>query len=368
MKLTVHLVCWNGAKYIPYLFESLKKQKYTDWKLIILDNGSSDDTVEKIKQEIRDFPVEVELIKGKENLGFAGGHNFLFKTNNLKSNTYNLLLNQDMYLVPECFEKMVKFLDAHEDVAVVSPRLMRWDFGNIDSADLEKDFTDNLSKSFTNKIDSLGLKVFRNRRVIEKYAGKDWDEIESKMKLSFRAERLNSDAMGLEVFGVSGALPMLRKSAIEKVLFSDGTMFDSLYNSYKEDIDLAYRLRIAGYKAFVLLDTVAYHDRTAEGLEKKGDKVAIENKKKQSAWVKYHSYKNHLMTIYKNEYWQNWILDAVFIKWYELKKFLWFLLFDRDVLKGLGEIWKNKKELKIKRLKIKGMRQISWREIRNWYN
>ena len=197
----------------------------------------------------------------------------------------------------------------------------------------------------------------KNRRVIEKYTGKDWDDKKSKMELSHRTE---SEAM--EVFGVSGAFPMLRKSAIDKV-----GLFDDLYFLYKEDVDLAFRLRIAGYSAFVLLDTVAYHDRSAEGLEKIGDKVAMENKAKQSEWVRYYSYKNHLMTLYKNEYWQNLLLDGIPIKWYELKKFGYFLFFDRSVLKGLGEIWKNRKDLKSKKKKVKEMRKISWRELRKWF-
>jgi len=267
-----------------------------------------------------------------------------------------LLLNQDMYLMPDCLEKMVEFLDENKDIAALSPRLMKWNF------EQEGRGTRDEGRGFTNKIDSLGLKVLRNRRVIEKYTGKEWNDKKSKLELSFHTQ---DDAM--EVFGVSGALPMFRRSAVKKVTFSDGTFLDSLYNSYKEDIDLAYRLRIAGYRAFVLLDTVAYHDRSAEGLEKKGDRVAAENKTKQSEWLRYHSYKNHLMTIYKNEYWQNWLLDAVFIKWYELKKFVYFLFFDRKVLGGLREIWQNRKAIRNRKLEIRGMRKISWRELRKWW-
>src|SRR3989338_7429508 len=48
-KLTVQLVTWNGAKYIPYLFESLKKQTYADWDLAVLDNASSDGTARLIE-------------------------------------------------------------------------------------------------------------------------------------------------------------------------------------------------------------------------------------------------------------------------------------------------------------------------------
>lgn len=73
------------------------------------------------------------------------------------------------------------------------------------------------------------------------------------------------------------------------------------------------------------------------------------------------------MTLYKNEYWQNYLLDLPWIKWYELKKFIYFLLFDRGVLKGLGEMWKSRKELKNKKQEIISKRKVSWREIRSWW-
>jgi len=348
VKLSIHLVSWNGAKYIPYLFDSLKKQTYKDWKLFVWENASSDETASLIKKELENFDIAHKYLASERNLGFAWGHNELYKKTDSE---YFLLLNQDMYLMPDTLEKMIKFLDENKEVASVSPRLMKWNF-----AEIENDF----DESFTNRIDSLGLKVLRNRRVIEKYAGKDWDEKKAKMELSFRIKKHEA----LEVFGVSGALPMYRRNAIEKVQFSDGNFFDSLYESYKEDVDLAFRLRIAGFQSFVLLDTIVYHDRSAQGQERLGDTTAVENKKKQPDWIKYHSYKNHLMTLYKNEYGQNFVLDFFAIIWYELKKFGYFLLFDRAVLKGLFVVWKNRKLLKTRREEIKKMRVVDYKELR----
>ncbi|MFA7314470.1 MAG: glycosyltransferase [Candidatus Magasanikbacteria bacterium] len=356
-KLSIHLVTWNGAKYIPYLFDSLKKQTFKDWKLYIWENASSDNTKELIKKELENFDIPNEFFESEKNLGFAGGHNELYRgMGNEESgmSEYFLLLNQDMYLMPDAFEKMVKFLDENEDVAVVTPRLMKWNF-----LDVETDF----AESLTNRIDALGLKVLRNRRVIEKYVGKDWDEKKAKMELSFR---MRGEA--LEVFGVSGSLPMYRRECIKQVEFSDGNFFDNLYESYKEDVDLSWRLRISGFKSFVLLDTVTYHDRSAQAQERLGDTATIENKKKQSQWIKYHSYKNHLMTLYKNEYLENYLLDFLWIKWYELKKFIFLLFFDRNVLKGLLVIWKNRKLLKTRREEIKKMRKVSYKELRKWWS
>lgn len=356
MKLSIQLVTWNGAKYAPYLFDSLRKQTYTDWTLLVIDNNSDDGTVELIKKELSpstraaesaqygasNFPVGWKLVENKENRGFAGGHNQAFKET---ESDYVLLLNQDMYLAPDCLEKIVMFLDQHPEAVSVSPRLMKWDFSAA---------TNDLRKSFSDQIDALGLKVYRSRRVVEQYAQQTWSDLKNELPSAI-----------LPVFGVSGALPAFRRSAIKSVAYQDGSIFDESYHSYKEDVDLAYRLVASGYKACVLLDAVAYHDRSAAGPKQDNDASALVNKKKQSELVKYHSYKNHLATLYKNEYWQNFILDFPWILWYELKKFVFFLFFDRKVLSGCKEIFI--KDLAQKRNLIKSLRRISWREIRQWW-
>ncbi len=274
-------------------------------------------------------------------------------------------MNQDMYLIPDCLEKLVKFMDEHPEAAAVSPRLMKWDFANTPPL-IPPLLKGGRGDVFTNQIDSLGLKVLRSRRVVELGAGENWDKnvipakagIQKSLAMDSRLRGNDS----VEVFGVSGALPIFRKSVIDKI-----GLFDDSFGSYKEDVDLAFRLRSAGWKAFCVLDAIAYHDRSASGLLDLSDKTAVENKKKQSDWIRYNSYKNHLMTLIKNEYWQNYLLDLTWIKWYELKKFVYFLIFDKKVLKGLWEIWKKRKDLKIKRLKIKKLRKVSWREMRKWF-
>jgi hypothetical protein len=97
------------------------------------------------------------------------------------------------------------------------------------------------------------------------------------------------------------------------------------------------------------------------------DRSAIENKKKQSPWVQYHSYKNHLRTIYKNEYWQNLILDFPWILWYELKKFIYFLIFDRKVLAGLKEVWQGRVDLENKRQQIDKIKKVDYKALRKWW-
>ncbi len=346
MKLTVHLVAWNGAKYIPYLLASLRAQTFKDWELVVLDNNSTDSTAELIANELQNWSGPKQFIKNTVNNGFAGGHNQLYAATNSE---YFLLLNQDLYLAPDCIEKLISIIEADEKLAVVSPRLMKWNFIEIEKSSLEKS---SLEKSLSNTVDSMGLKVFRNRRVVEIGGGEEWQKAEAQV---------------LGVFGVSGTMPLFRRNAIKAVEFSPTEFFDGSYFMYKEDVDLAFRLQSAGFAAAVVTGAIAYHDRTASGPRELSDMAAGKNKQNQSQMIKYHSVKNQLLTVYKNEYWQNLILDFPFVLWYEFKKWVWYLLFDWRVLTSHQEIWCLRKEMKTKRLLIKKTRKVSWKELRKWW-
>ncbi len=328
MKVVISLVTWNGEKYFPYLFDSLKKQTYQNWSLQILDNGSQDKTVEFLEKECSEISQKYSIEKNKKNLGFASGYNQLLQKSNAD---YNIIINQDLFLAENCLEKLISFADKQEDTATLSPRLMKWNFPN----------------DFSEIVDSLGLQVFGNRRIVEKETGERWDDKKMEVK---------------QVFGLSGTFCLFKKETLEKIKINN-EIFDESFGSYKEDVDLAYRLNSLGLKNYVVEEAVAYHDRSV-GIKNYSDKNAANNKNKQDNKVKYNSYKNHLITLYKNEYWQNVIMDFPFVLWYELKKFIWFLLFDRDVLKGLIEIWRERKSLKTKRKQIKANRKVDWKAVR----
>lgn len=344
-KLIIQLVTWNGQKYIPFLFESLRRQTFRDWSILILDNASSDATVELIKNELINSSFSSRLIEKKENLGFAGGHNLLLKES---GSEYVLFLNQDMYLTADCLQKMIDFLDTEPRVSALAPRLMRWNFTEAASGRTEL--------SFTGQLDTLGLKVCRSRRVVEFHHGEEWP-ISNLSKHRY-----------VEVFGVSGAFPLYRRSDLMNVAFSDGTLYDEVYNSYKEDVDLAFRFRSIGLTSAALLDAVVYHDRTAAGPRNITDRAAVANKKLQSPRVKFLSYKNHLATIYKNEYWQNLLLDFPWVLWYEVKKFFYYLFIDFSVIRGVGELLKNRKILKQHRREIASKRKVNWKAMRKWWS
>lgn len=328
-KLTINLVTWNGEKYIPALFGSLAKQTYKNWELVVIDNASADSTVSLIEDWVQKLGVPFKLVKNSENLGFAVGHNLAFKE---VKTEYFLIINQDLILEPDALEKMVKFMDAHLNAVAAGPRLMKWGFANNQKTEI---------------IDSLGLKIDRKRRVTEIEMG----EVYKNSKDDFS-----------RVFGLSGAIVMFRTSAIAKLNY----FFDEFFGSYKEDVDLAYRINLNGGESFVTYDAVVYHDRTGVGVKNKSDVSVALNKNKQSHLIKYNSYRNHLVVLYKNEFWQNLTLDFIWIFWYELKKFFYFLFFDRQVLSAWLELYHNREFLKKQRQEIAKQRKITWRNFRYW--
>lgn len=354
-KVCLNLVTYNSALWLPSLFQSLREQTHRDWLLLVIDNNSSDNTLEILKKELANFSNEYRVIENKENKGFAAGHNQVIQ---LSNSEYFLLLNPDLYLDPDCLEKLVKFMDKNQNMAAVAPRLMRW--STQFPLSLRRGTKGEVSTGFTDIIDALGLKVYRSRRVLESRSGQQW--------LTTNKPINQSTDNFIEVFGLSGALALFRRSAIQKVLL-DGQLFDELYGSYKEDVDLAFRMHSIGLTSYIVLDAVAYHARASGQLADAGNITAAKNKAVQDQKIRYFSYRNHLYTLCKNEYWQNFMLDLPWILWYELRKVGYLFLFDRKTLfGGWKEFLASRENLKKQKAKIKNLRKISWREMRKWWS
>lgn len=361
-KLSIHLVVKNEEKHLPFLLLSLKQQTFKDFEIICINNASTDKTEEIIRRELNDSGIKYTILKNEENVGFSGGHNQAYK---LSSSPYILLQNADMFLIPDCLEKMVNFSDVHTGTVAVAPRLMRWNFEQVQAA-----LTNGLDpisaakEGFTSQIDSIGITLFRNRRALEWLTKKEWSKDSESKEIRNLYEKTAK-----EVFGVSGALAMYRKKILDEIISSEENIFDSTFHSYKEDLDLSYRLQNSGHISYVLLDVVAYHDRTSAGPESLGDISALRNKKRQSYFIRFYSYKNHLKTLYKNEYWQNFVLDFPFIFWYEFKKVVYLSTKDPKILfLSLIEIAREFSQLhKARKLVLKN-RRMYWKGIRRWFN
>jgi GT2 family glycosyltransferase len=132
---------------------------------------------------------------------------------------------------------MLLYYFSNKDVAVLVPKILYWDFKN------------NIK---TNIIDSYGIGVNKCHRFFDINQGKNIKDC-----LGFNSNK--------DVFGFSGAGALFNLSKLIKVAYQNENgleFFDEEMFMYKEDIDLSYRLQIAGEKIVFMSDTIMYHDRT----------------------------------------------------------------------------------------------------------
>lgn len=323
--VTINILTWNGAEYLPWLIKSLKEQSFKNWKLLVLDNASIDNSLAIVNEHC----PEAKVIRQKNNVGFARGNNLLI---NWSDTDYIFTLNQDVILDKDFIKKNVDFLEKNKEVASSSGKLLYWDFHK---------------GTKTKTIDSFGLKIDKKRQVIDNHQGKK-----------------DFDTKDIEVFGLSGAAVIYRKKALQDIAIAIGDhfeYFDEAFFAYKEDVDLAWRLRILGWQNWMLGSTSAYHHRTISTHKN------LREKRKYHAFANKLSYRNHLMMIYKNSFYKNLWRDFWTIKLYELKKFMYLALFERSTLNGLGEYFKSLPELSKKRAQIMKKRKVSAEDMYKWF-
>lgn len=345
-KVSVNLVTWNGKRFLEHLLPSLAEQTFQDFEVLVIDNASNDGTVKWLKEK---YP-KIRVIENPRNKGFAHAHN---QAIHFTGGEYVLMLNQDMILTKTYLEEVVAALGAKPEAASACGILLSLS-GQPDS--LTKD-------SFTTTIDTAGLKVFKSRRVVDAYAGKDISTYPHK------------DTH--EVFGVSGALPLYRRAALDDVMVSGfrtkngskgGEYFDEDFDTYKEDIDLAWRLKLRGWSSVVVPSAKAYHFRSAAGNEVQGNIATLKNRLGKSEVSKMGSLRNHLWMLVKNDQYGNILRSLPLILWYEMRKWGIVLLFEQKSLKALWQFFTCLPKMLKKRKVIQERIKVRPQEIRHWFN
>lgn len=124
--LSIIIVNWNTKEILKDCVDSVfKNGDKISLQTIIVDNGSTDGSQEKIKKLIKKYPtLRIELIENKQNLGFAKANNQAIK---IAEGKYVFLLNSDTILKKNSLKKLINYLEKNKDVAAVSPMLFNPD-------------------------------------------------------------------------------------------------------------------------------------------------------------------------------------------------------------------------------------------------
>jgi len=211
-RVAVVVLNWNGWKDTISCLESLRQLDYPDFWLIVVDNASSDDSVVRIRQVMPD----VELIQTGENLGFGGGCNAGIRQALDKGADYVWLVNSDAVADQAALMALVRVGEENEALGSVGSVL--YEYGQAGKVQLWGGGRVNL------------------------WTGQSRHQLVS----------------GRPDF-ISGASLFLRRAALEEVgLFDQKTFF-----MYWEDTDIHFRLRKAGWRLAVAVDSRLWHKQSA---------------------------------------------------------------------------------------------------------
>ncbi len=112
---------YNGSEVLPGLFESLDLLDYPSFRVFLVDNASSDRSLDFARSYQPRFQMEV--IENRENLFFSGGNNVGIKRALDRGAKYAMLLNNDTIVPPGLIAQLVEFLNAHPDAGIAGPMI-----------------------------------------------------------------------------------------------------------------------------------------------------------------------------------------------------------------------------------------------------
>ncbi len=331
-RLSISLVTYNSASDLPNFFESLENQTFTDFEVIVVDNASVDTTCQYLEQ----CRPNVKIIKNHVNEGYGKAHNQGIREARAP---YVLVANPDIRLDENYLMEVFSHIESDKRIASIGGKLYKL---NPDLKSMQK----------SDMLDSTGFMCFKNRRIVDRGEGeKDTGQYDTSN----------------DVFGISGALVLFNTQALEDVRLSKGQYFDESYFMYQEDFDLAWRLKLRGWKSRYVPKAIAWHRRSAQSAAAASTVKQILHRRTKSTLMNQWSYRNHLATIIKNESFANIVRDAPWLIGYEIKKFFYLIIFEPRTIIQSFQIWRRLPALLRQRREILSRRIISDHDLRQWF-
>jgi GT2 family glycosyltransferase len=211
---------YNGKSILADCLNSIAKNSYRAYEVIVVDNGSTDGSPEMLRNTFK----WVHLIENKDNLGFAGGCNMGMQ---VALGTFFLLLNNDTILSENTLEALLRKMNDDDRIGLVQPKIRS----------MQQNILFDYSGGAGGEIDIFGYPFTRGRL---------FDKIES--------DQGQYDGGDYRIFWASGTCCLVRREIIEKLGGLDESFF-----AHMEEIDLNWRAHLAGYFSVVTGNTFIYH-------------------------------------------------------------------------------------------------------------
>ncbi|HVO41995.1 MAG TPA: glycosyltransferase family 2 protein [Aggregatilineales bacterium] len=217
--LSIVIVSWNVRDLLAACLDSIGQAHET----IVVDSGSTDDTVAMIRSRYR----QVKLLAQSENVGFTRGNNIGLA---VADGQYVMLLNPDTEILGDALDRMIAYLDAHPDVGIVGPHTLNSDMTHQST---RRRFPTLLTAIF----ESTWLQPLAPHWILDRYYVRDVP-----------------DSAIADVDWVQGSALMARR-----VVYTQIGPLDEGYVMYSEEMDWCRRARAAGWRVVYLGDARIVH-------------------------------------------------------------------------------------------------------------
>lgn len=218
-KLAIVVLSWNGADILKSCLNSLEKQSYDNYQIIVVDNDSKDSSRDVLKQQKELLGEKLHVIYNRKNSGFAGGVNIGIKYSLENGFDGVALFNSDATADKDWLANLAKVLDEQSEVGIATGLLLHQGGGTIDS-----------TGEFYSKW-GLAFPRFRGKPSSQK------------------------PASGL-VFGATGGASLYRAEMLRQI-----GLFDENFFAYFEDVDISFRAQLSGWKVYYTSEAIAYHEQ-----------------------------------------------------------------------------------------------------------
>lgn len=309
VSVEVIVVNWNSGELLAECFRHLELQTVKPARVLLIDNASSDDSLDSVKG----FQL-VSVRQMFANLGFAAGNNRALAE---CASEFVALLNPDAFPEPDWLENLLSAAVAHPEAAAFGSRQLRHSRHEV---------LDGIGDCYH----MSGL-VWRERHGVRQQA---------------------EDLASHEIFSPCAAAALYRRQVL-----ADLGGFDEDYFCYVEDVDLGFRLRLAGYTARYVPDAVVRHVGSASTGGQHSD------------FALYHGHRNLVWTFVKN---MPGVLFWLFLPMHvalNLATVIWFALrgrggvvlrAKRDALLGLPKMWRKRQH--IQKTRVAPIGEV-WRQL-----
>lgn len=329
--------CYRDVQLVKRALPRILESSGCDLEVVLLNNDSSQ--VRHIRELVDAVgDPRVRLLELEHEAGFTRAIN-----EGIGATTGELVFfaNSDLFVADGYLDALVRFFEEHPRAGCATGKILRYELERNRETDV---------------IDTTGLTIGRNRRVVDR--GENQKDIGQ-----FEHEE--------QVFGVSGAALVARREALESVKVR-GEYLDESFHMYKEDVDLSWRFRLAGWECWYVPSAIAHHGRTSHGLAgtayRRGLREFHENEKRKPRHVRMSSMRNQWLILVKNDDLANLVRDLPHILGREALVVGYNLIFaPRDTAIALWRFLGALPSALDKRREIKARQTTSPSQIRRWF-